>query len=101
LMTSCPPRPTMQSAPSVPFRVSLFELPMITFSPEALQKAVGLAGEAVNPDETPSETVSLAEHVTNVTPASPKTTIRTIFDTDLLIIIRHPLQSNFHCSRTT
>src|SRR5262245_57149699 len=48
LMTSCPPRPTMQSAFGVPFSVLLFELPTMTLRPEALQNATGSAGAAVN-----------------------------------------------------
>ena len=48
----------MQSAAAVPLMTSLFDVPMMTCKPLALQKATGSAGDAISADVTVSMTSS-------------------------------------------
>jgi hypothetical protein len=59
-MVSCPPRPTMQSASSVPTKSSSLAVPMIGFRPLAKQKATGSAGCALACPSTSRQAPTIA-----------------------------------------
>ena len=68
----------MQSALAVPLMTSLFEVPMMTFRPDALQNATGSPGDAVRVDCTIVMSSSLAPPPHAAMPPRPNATATTI-----------------------